>query len=351
MTTEITSNKIEKLQSLIASADIISVITHARPDGDAIGSCIGISRVLSDIFHKKIHWVINDRWPDYLDFIIDKKDSESSVIYEENASDAETVLLQSDLVFCMDFNSTGRVEGLEDALNGSQARKILIDHHPCPSIPGLALSFSEPQISSASELCFWIIMNLDSIGNCADRIPEHSRYALMSGMTTDTNNFSNSVFPSTFEMASKLLSTGLDRDRVIENLFNRFRENRIRMQGYALKDKLTITPEGGAYIVLTEEDLKDYDIQEGELEGLVNIPLAIKRVKMSILAKEHPGCYRISIRSRKPYSSRLIAGEHFNGGGHEQASGGKIPMDDSRKTAEDVASIIEDAFKQYLSND
>ena len=211
----------------------------------------------------------------------------------------------------------------------ADCKKVLIDHHLFPDTERFDLVFSTQEISSASELLFHILKAMPQCGGKASNLPFKVAEALMTGMTTDTNNFNNSVYPSTFNMASELIAMGVDRDRILFNLFNQFGENRLRLLGEMLKDLMKITPDGVAYMVLDKEILSRYHVNEGETEGFVNMPLSIKEVRMSLLLKEDGDRVRVSIRSKKGTSANMCARRHFNGGGHENAAGGRlyIPQD------------------------
>jgi phosphoesterase RecJ-like protein len=163
----------------------------------------------------------------------------------------------------------------------------------------------------------------------------------MTGMTTDTNNFNNSVYPSTFNMASELIAMGVDRDKILFNLFNQFGENRLRLLGTMLKDLLTITPDGVAYMVLDAETLKKFQIDEGDTEGFVNMPLSIKNVRMSLLLKEDGDRVRVSIRSKKGTSANRCSRLHFNGGGHENAAGGRLYIPQDIRNITEAGAYIE----------
>ena len=159
----------------------------------------------------------------------------------------------------------------------------------------------------------------------ASRIPALAAASLMTGMTTDTNNFANSVFPSTLAMASGLLAAGVNRDRILQDLYNSYRENRLRMEGYLLHENMKITPEGVAYMIVDKKLASEFNIREGETEGFVNMPLAIGKVGMSIFLKEDgEGFFRVSVRSKKGISANKCATRYFHGGGHERASGGRL---------------------------
>ena len=171
--------------------------------------------------------------------------------------------------------------------------------------------------------------------------------ALLAGMTTDTNNFANSVYPSTFQMASELIAAGVDRDALLEKLYWSYRENRVRLMGYMQSEQLHILPGGAAYMILTKEIQEKYNLREGESEGLVNVPLAIGEVRLSVLVKEDGGHFRVSARSKKGTSAQNLALRYFHGGGHENAAGGKIFPEDF-SPADGIQAYVEKVLKEYL---
>lgn len=315
----VTDDKIKSLDNLLDSHKHIVIVTHINPDGDAVGSCCALMHFLNETRGKDAVVVLPNRYPDSLAFIADEK---GVLIYGD--SDAESALASCELLIGQDFNSPERAGELSGYIKEAPVTKILIDHHLNPSESDFGLCFSKTDISSASELLYHILMSLPEIGDDVSKLPPSTRRALMTGMTTDTNNFANSVYPSTLQMACELLASGVDRDDIISHLYNEYRENRVRAMSELLKDHMKILDNGTAYVIAYRELLAGYDIREGELEGLVNIPLSIGRVRMSIFLKEDDGFFRVSIRSKKGVSANRMAKEHFNGGGHEQAAGGRL---------------------------
>jgi phosphoesterase RecJ-like protein len=188
-----------------------------------------------------------------------------------------------------------------------------------------------------------------SISGDAGKLPLDCATALLTGMTTDTNNFANSVYPSTLAMTSALLQRGVDRDAVLDLLYNRHSESRLRLMGHMMKDLLTITDDGVAYIVLDRHTQMKYAVAEGDTEGFVNMPLSIEKVRMSILAKEDGGRIRISIRSKKGTSANRCAREHFNGGGHENAAGGRLYMPENVSSTDEIGKYIEKHTHEFLT--
>lgn len=344
----ITPDRIQKFTELTEGASRIAIVTHTRPDGDAIGSSIATACFIREKFGKEAAVVIADSYSRTLDFILDGTDRNYFFRHDLSPAGAEEWILGSDLVICLDCNGFSRTAGLQDILKASTARKVLIDHHLNPQTEEFDLCFSEVEISSASELVFWVLSAMPGMDGDATRIPMHALRAIMAGMTTDTNNFANSVFPSTLQMASQLLAAGVDRDGILAEIYNRYSENRYRMTGYALKDKMTLTPEGVAYIILTAGELDEYGIDEGDLEGLVNIPLGIDKVRMSILMKEDKGYFRVSVRSKKGVSANSFATSYFNGGGHEQASGGRLYIPKDIASPDDAEEYVKQAVATFF---
>lgn len=184
-------------------------------------------------------------------------------------------------------------------------------------------------------------MAMPQTGGDAARLPKLSATALLTGMTTDTNNFANSTYPSTLRMASALLEAGTDRDAILYNLYNRHSENRLRLMGHVMKDLLTITPDGVAYIVLDRKTQMEYHVEDGDTEGFVNMPLSIASVKMSLLLKEDGERVRVSVRSKRGISANICARMHFNGGGHENAAGGRLHIPGDIADVTQAAAYVE----------
>ncbi len=334
-------DRILSLQALMAHATSVAVVGHTHPDGDALGSTSALALYLQSIGIPDVNVVFSDSPADNLHFIL--PDSVRFYYHDKEAEKAEESIRKADLVFLVDCNSFQRTEALQGSLEASQARKVLIDHHLNPDVDAFDLVFSTPNISSASELLFWILKQL------SDGMSVPIGTALLAGMTTDTNNFANSVFPSTFQMASELIAAGVDRDALLQQLYNSYRENRVRLMGYMQYEGLHILPCGAAYMILTQEIQQRFDLKEGESEGLVNVPLTIGAVRLSLLLKEDQGHFRVSIRSKKGTSAQQLAQSRFHGGGHENAAGGKLFIGQDILCAEEAASYVENVLKAYLS--
>lgn len=345
----ISPNNIRTLVSLIDEARKITVVSHMKPDGDAVGSCVGMYHFLAACGKTDMNIVLPHRAPSYLDFLTGGEVRKALLIHEDKPGAAEAAIGESDLLICLDLNGFHRTDRLEPYLAESRARKILIDHHLNPDRESFTLTFSETEISSASELVYMILMNTPAIGGDAGKLPHGTAVALMTGMTTDTNNFANSVFPSTLRMASELIEAGVDRSAILSNLYNQYRESRMRLMGHVLKDLMTITADGVAYILLDRKVLKEYHIEEGDTEGFVNLPLCISRVRMSLLLKEDGDRIRVSIRSKTGISANRCAQLHFNGGGHENAAGGRLFIPKDVSCMEEAAAYIERYTHSFMT--
>ena len=337
---------IRKLDALVESATAVTVTAHTHPDGDALGSVSALVDYLRTCRGKDAVAVLPDSPAAPVRFIVPDN---VPLLCEDTCREAcLTRIASSDLVFLLDGNGFSRTESLQEAFEASPAPKVLIDHHVGPENDRFEVVFSTPDVSSASELLYYILLELPDIGGDACRIPAVAARALLTGMTTDTNNFANSVYPGTFRMAADLIAAGVDREAVLSDLYNRYRENRVRVMGYLQYEDMRITPEGLAFIIATQDILDRFGVEEGETEGLVNVPLAIDRVKMSILLKGEKDHFRVSIRSKKGWSARDCAVRHFHGGGHENASGGKLFWPGDIAAPEEAAAYLEQVSRDCL---
>ena len=334
-------DRILALQTLMEQATSVVVVGHTHPDGDALGSTSALALYLQSIGIPEVSVVFSDSAPENLQFIL--PDSVRYYFHNKEAEKAEESIRKADLLFLVDCNSFQRTEALQASLEASQARKVLIDHHLNPDVNAFNLVFSTPDISSASELLYWILKPL------SEDMPVNIGTALLAGMTTDTNNFANSVYPSTFRMASELIAAGVDRDALLQKLYSSYRENRVRIMGYMQYEGMHILPCGAAYMILTQAIQHRFDLKEGESDGLVNVPLTIGTVRLSLLLKEDHGHFRVSIRSKKGTSAQQLAQSRFHGGGHENAAGGKLFIGQDIPSAEAAASYVENVLNAYLS--
>lgn len=319
-------------------------VTHTRPDGDAVGSSLAFCRYLKDSGWQATA-LFPDPVPGNLDFIFTEEEKANAVVvFSQDGDAAMEAVSNADLVVCLDFPTPDRALQLGQAIQDSGKTAILIDHHPGPDPDFPALCISRPELSSACEVLYWLLKE------AGDGINSGCATALMLGMTTDTNNFANSVRPSTLEMASDLLGKGADREALLEKLYMQQPERRLRAMGHMLDKLLTISDKGVAVSIFRKSDLESFGLEDGDTEGFVNIPLQASGVKISILLKEDtPGHFRVSLRSKKGWSARSLASKYFHGGGHEQASGGKLVVPDDITAPEDAFDYITRATDEEFS--
>ena len=341
----VSQENIRAFREAIQQSTRIAVVGHTHPDGDALGSCTALSLWLAGR-GKAVSCIFPDTPADNLLFILSPK--VNYVYGDAHAAAARKALEACELLIQLDCNQFSRTEGLAPFLEASSAQKILIDHHLNPDRESFDIVFSTPEISSASELLYWVLKAAegDTLGPLGLGMTIGT--ALMAGMTTDTNNFANSVFPSTFQMASELIAAGVNRDALLQQLYSSYRENRVRLMGYMQYEGLKVLPEGAAYMILTKEIMTRFDLREGESEGLVNVPLSIGAVKMSVLLKEDDGHFRVSVRSKKGTSAQQLAVRFFHGGGHENASGGKLFIGPDIANAQAAEAYVLNALKTFL---
>ena len=343
----IDTEAVGRLEALLKSGGTVTVTAHTHPDGDALGSVSAFVSYLRERRGKDAVAVLPDSPAATVRPIVPA--GVPLLCFDTQPEACLARIAASDLVILLDGNGFSRTEGLQAAFEASTAPKVLVDHHVSPETDRFQVVFSTPDVSSASELLYYVLLELPDIGGDPSRLPADAARALLTGMTTDTNNFANSVYPGTFRMAADLIAAGVDREAVLADLYNRYRENRVRVMGYLQYEAMRITPEGLAYIIATRDILDRFGVEDGETEGLVNVPLSIDRVKMSILLKEEDGHFRVSIRSKKGWSARECAMAHFHGGGHENASGGKLFWPGDIARSEDAAAFLEHVSQVCLS--
>ena len=320
------------LESLLASAHDIALVGHFNPDGDAVGSVTAAYHYLKSR-DKHPHIILPSPYPESLSFLEPEDPQDRMVICERDPETARRLIREAGLVICLDLNRLARTEYLEQDILEAQVPKVLIDHHISAERDRFDLTLSTTEVSSTCELLYRILLTLPDIAGDPARIPLRCAEALYVGMMTDTNNFSNSVFPGTFEMAGQLIACGVDKNGLQEKVLNCYSVSRTRLMGHMIKDKMTLVPKhDAAYMLLSNREKERYHFQPGDSEGFVNLPMAIGSVQVSALFTENAdGHYiRVSLRSKGNIDVNRFANRFFNGGGHRNAAGGRlyIPLDE-----------------------
>jgi phosphoesterase RecJ-like protein len=257
------------------------------------------------------------------------------------------VLKIADLVFCLDFNTLSRTDAMAAALASSPAKKVLIDHHLEPDVDAV-LTISHPEMSSTCELVFRIVWQMGLF----EQQGKHFAIPVYCGMMTDTGGFTyNSSSPDIYFIISQLLTKHIDKDKIYRHVYHNYSEHRIRMVGYVLCHKLVVDEQRhAAFYTLTREDLQRFHFIKGDAEGLVNMPLQIKGLKLSISLREDSERDKliwISLRSVDDFPCNKMAEMFFNGGGHLNASGGKLmcTMDEAVEVVKQAILHFEDTLK------
>lgn len=306
--------KAKQLLELINSSKSIVITTHVRPDGDAIGSSLALYNYLSDGGHK-VNVLTPDAFPSFFNWM---KGSDSIIKVDTETAKAMQLLENADLIFCLDFNDPSRFGSLGNKIPSVKAKKVMIDHHLNPS-DFCDLTFSYPNYSATAEILFDILTAFDA------KINKPIAEALYTGIMTDTGSFR---FPSTsahtHNIVSSLIETGVEHNTIYDNVYDNYSLDRMRFVGHCLLKKLKVFPEyHTALIDVSKEELTQFNHQPGDTEGIVNEALAIKGVNMAALFTERDTTIRISFRSKGDFSVKEIAEQHFNGGGHQNAAGGR----------------------------
>ena len=330
--------ELSRLRSYIAAAADIVLVGHVNPDGDAIGSTLAWANYLARE-GKAVRVIVPDKYPDFLNWL---PNTDKILRHDKHQEEAESLLADADLIFCLDFNTLSRSGNLAQSLGAAKATKILIDHHLNPDVPADFI-VSDPQMSSTCEMVFRLVWQLGAF----EMLGHHFAVPCYCGMMTDTGGFTfNSSRSEIFFIISQLLTKGIDKDRIYRNVFNVASENKIRLWGYVLYEKMQYDAERHAsYYTLTRRDLERFHYIKGDAEGLVNMPLQIKGTRLSISLREdtdHDSLIWVSLRSVDDFPCNRMAAEFFNGGGHLNASGGKLTC-----SIEEAVKITCNAIKKY----
>ena len=313
----LSKSEADALSRSIDDARRIVVVCHVAPDGDAIGSSLALWHTLRGL-GKDVFVVAPDACPASLRFLNGYKDI---LVYTRYTEFAQQLLENADLIFCLDFNEPKRVDKMEAALTASKARKILIDHHLHPA-PFCDMTISHPEISSTCEVLFRVICSLGLF----EQMGVDAASAIYTGMMTDTGNFTyNSNYPEIYITIAELIKKGIDKDWIYARIHNTNSENKLRLNGYAIAQKMEVFPEQcAALITLSQNELNQYDYQKGDTEGLVNVPLSMEHILFSAFLREESNLIKISLRSKGSFPANKIASDYFNGGGHLNAAGGEF---------------------------
>lgn len=295
----------------------IVITFHQKPDGDAMGSGLGLYNFLIQFGHK-VTVISPTNWASFLSWMPGAK---KVLDFEMQNAKALDVLNNADWLFCLDFNTLSRVKRMEPVVEKLSCVKILIDHHQQPQTEAFDYGISDTGKSSTAEMIFDFIM---ASGHDA-KINKEVAECLYAGVMTDTGSFRfNSTTADVHRMVARLKETKLDHSQVHENLFDNFQEGRFRFFGHVLLNCMQVFYEyNTALIVIPQKDLIKFNVKTGDTEGLVNFPLSIKGIKLAAVIIDRGDERKSSFRSKGGFDVNTFARKYFNGGGHFNAAGGK----------------------------
>ena len=320
----------------------VVITTHQKPDGDAMGSSLGLYHFLTQLGHT-VQVVSPTNWASFLNWM---PASKLVLDYDRQTTVADAAIDAADWIFCLDFNTLGRTKRMEEKLGASNAKRILIDHHQEPQVDKFAYGVSDTGKSSTCEMVYDFIINSGNDQLINEAVAE----CLYAGVMTDTGSFR---FPSTtasvHRMIAHLKDKGLSHSKIHENLFDNFLENRFRFIGNVLLNRMEVFYEyNTALIAIPQQDLIKFNIVTGDTESLVNYPLSIKGIKLAAIIIDRGEERKSSFRSKDGFDVNTFARKYFNGGGHFNAAGGQ-----NKEPLEEVVAKFITAMKEnedQLSN-
>ncbi len=326
----------KELSKLFNTSSYIVLISHVNPDGDAIGSQLALYHYLKEI-GRNVEMFTPNNIQEFLKWM----DGASDIsIYIKDRSKCRKMIEKADLIVMFDFNQSNRLGEAEQVVLRSKAKKLIIDHHLNPE-NFADIVISDPTKCSTAEL----VHELISLVNKGPFMSKAYAEALYVGIVTDTGNFEHGPYSSrTFRIVADLIDTGLEKNRILNLVYNNFSADRLRLQGFALNERMVVLPEyHTAYIYLSKKDLNDYNHVKGDTEGFVNIPLSIKGIYFSVMFIEKKDYIKLSFRSTGSFPTNKFASEYFSGGGHLNASGGE-----HRDTLENTIEYFLNSLKKVV---
>ena len=337
----LTDSEISEVGILLKQEKKIVLTAHTNPDGDAIGASLAMYHYLTKLGNT-VNMIVPNSFPEYYNWL---PDSGEILIYEKQSKLCQSLLKQADIIFSLDYNAISRLGAVADIFRKTTAKRILIDHHIDPEKESFDYCHSTVDVSSTGELVY------DFITKIGDEklIDKKTAEAIYTSIVTDTGSFSFSCNrPETYIITSKLITLGVDAQKIHKLIYDTFSESRLRLLGYAISNRMIVLEElHTAIIYLTKSDLKKYNYQVGDTEGVVNFPLSMAKINMAILITEKDNQLRMSLRSKGDFSVNDLARAHFNGGGHRNAAGGKS----SEKVDELIERIktVMEGYKEELN--
>ena len=309
------NNFIPALKEQLSNRKEIVIIPHKNPDGDALGSCLGLKHFLDLMSHSCSVISPND-YPEFLEWI---PGQEQIIKYNKSEEKSEKLLLEADLIFTLDFNSLSRIKPMDEILENCKATKIMIDHHEQPD-DYADLMYSDPGLGSTCEMVYNLMEALD-----ISLINKTIATCIYTGIMTDSGSFRfQSTTAVTHSIVSNLLDMGIDHTQIHNNIYDTYSFGRLQLLGKALTNLVKVEPLNAVYITLSQEELTQCDFKKGDTEGFVNYGLSLDGIILAIILIENTQekIIKMSFRSKGKFNVNEFARKHFNGGGHYNAAGG-----------------------------
>ncbi|MEP1489215.1 MAG: bifunctional oligoribonuclease/PAP phosphatase NrnA [Algibacter sp.] len=338
-----TKQDISSIKQLLSTKKKIVIVPHKNPDGDAIGSTLGLYHFLLKTSHD-VQVIVPNDYPTFLKWM----PGENTILkHDTNTKDCNQLIDNADIIFTLDFNAFHRTGNMETVLTNSKALKIMIDHHQEPD-DYAAYTFSDVTMSSTCEMIYHFI---DMLGetNCIDKDIATNLYV---GIMTDTGSFRfRSTTSTTHRIIAELIDKGADNNAIHNNVYDTNSYNRLQLLGCALSNLKVIPESRTAYITLSQNELNKFDYKKGDTEAVVNYALSLNNIIFAAIFIEdrQEGIIKISLRSKGEFSVNAFSRAHFNGGGHNNAAGGRSELS-LNKTIENFISILP-SYNKALNND
>ncbi|WP_111683578.1 DHH family phosphoesterase [Winogradskyella tangerina] len=333
--------QINEIKSLLSTPKSIVIVPHKNPDGDAMGSTLALYHYLRIYGHDATVIAPND-YPDFLKWL---PGNDSVMIFESDLDASEALMSKAEIIFTLDFNALHRTGEMTESLENSDALKIMIDHHQQPDDYAI-YTYSDVSMSSTCEMVYNFIEYLNDL----DKIDSTIATCLYTGIMTDTGSFR---FPSTttrtHQVVGDLISKGAENAAIHNNVFDTNSYSRLQLLGRAMQNLKVIPEFRTAYITLSQAELDQFNFKKGDTEGFVNYGLSLKDVIFAaiFIESEQEGIIKVSLRSKGTFSVNKFSRAHFNGGGHDNAAGGR--SEDSLEATIDKFISILPKYKDELS--
>jgi phosphoesterase RecJ-like protein len=329
-----------QLQSILDKPQNILITSHANPDGDAIGSALSLYHYLFKKGHR-VNVIMPTEMPDFFDFM---PGFEKIWIFEKQHDICMRIIENAEIIFALDYNHFNRTEQMEKPLTAAKAYKVMIDHHLEPDNFANAMLWK----TSASSTCE-LIYDFFELNQVLDFVPIESFECMYVGILTDTGRFQHATNPRIFRISAELCERGVNINHINDMVSNSYSYKRFKLFAYSISEKIELLEDvNTGIIILNQEDHRIFNIQRGDLEGIVNFILRIRQLKCAILITERKDRVKLSFRSKGNFSVQEICSKYFNGGGHFNASGGQT-KDTLPNTLKQLKSLLYNEYKEALT--